>query len=212
MSRRLRSERTRYAKECAAREAAVAEQNKAIDTLIADLGYGAVHAVQEYVSMSFQFRVPSHFPVEHDFEFDPATAELRLRVLVPGPDKVPTTGAYKYAKSADEITGTSFRRRPARTATRMRSSRSRSAPSMRCSRPTARDSSRRSRCRWDATIDPATGREVSSRSWRRRRARGVPRVGPCERRACRDPRPSRGGRFQEPLRPRAVEASGIRRS
>ena len=33
---------------------------------------------------------------------------MRLRVLVPAPDKVPSTNAYKYAKSADEITSTSL--------------------------------------------------------------------------------------------------------
>lgn len=87
----------------------MAERNKAIDTLIADLGYGAVHAVQEYVSIVLSNSVyPAHFTVEHDFEFDPATAELRLRVLVPSPDKVPTTSAYKYAKSGDEITATTL--------------------------------------------------------------------------------------------------------
>ena len=31
-----------------------------------------------------------------------------LRVLVPGPDKVPSTSAYKYTKSSDEITSTSL--------------------------------------------------------------------------------------------------------
>jgi restriction system protein len=51
---------------------------------------------------------PVDFPVEHDFDFDAATAELRLRVLVPGPDKVSTTSAYKYAKSSDETTATSL--------------------------------------------------------------------------------------------------------
>jgi restriction system protein len=51
---------------------------------------------------------PNQFTVRHDFTFDPATAELALRCLVPGPDKVPTTKAYKYAKSADEITDTAL--------------------------------------------------------------------------------------------------------
>jgi len=105
----LEVERARYANECAEREAAVEERNKAIDTLISDLGYGAVHAVREYVSIVLSNSVfPGHFPVEHDFEFDPATAELRLRALMPNPDKVPTAAAYKYAKSSDEITATSL--------------------------------------------------------------------------------------------------------
>lgn len=105
----LEVERARYANECAAREAAVAEQNKAIDTLIADLGYGAVHAVQEYIGIVVSNSVyPADFPVEHDFEFDPATAELRLKVVVPGPDEMSTIAAYKYTKSSDEIATTNL--------------------------------------------------------------------------------------------------------
>lgn len=106
---RLDAERARYAAECAAREAAVAEQNAALDSLIANLGYGTTEAVEEYLSIVLSNSVyPEHFPVRHDFSFDPATAELALRCLVPGPDKVPTTKAFKYAKAADEITETSL--------------------------------------------------------------------------------------------------------
>jgi restriction system protein len=47
---------------------------------------------------------PEHYPVRHEFTFDPSTAELSLRCLVPGPSQIPTTKAYKYAKAADEIT------------------------------------------------------------------------------------------------------------
>src|SRR5665811_1864317 len=79
------------------------------DKLIADLGYGVVDAVQEYVSIVLSNSVyPDDFLVEHDFEFDAATAELRLRVLVPGPDRLSTTSAYKYTKSSDEITAASL--------------------------------------------------------------------------------------------------------
>jgi restriction system protein len=105
----LEVEHARYAAECSAREAAAAAHNEAIDTLSANLGYGAVDAVEEYVSLVFsKSAYPVDFPVEHDFDFDAATAELRLRVLVPGPDKVSTTSAYKYAKSSDETTATSL--------------------------------------------------------------------------------------------------------
>jgi len=105
----LEVERARYTAECSTREAEATEHNKAIDTLIANLGYGAVDAVQEYVSIVLSNSVyPVHFPVEHDFSFDVENAELRLRVSVPSPDKVPTTKAYKYTKSADEITATSL--------------------------------------------------------------------------------------------------------
>lgn len=105
----LEVERARYAAECSARETAAAERNAALDTLSANLGYGAVDAIEEYISLVFSNSAyPDDFPVEHDFDFDAATAELRLRVLVPGPDKVSATSAYKYAKSSDEITATSL--------------------------------------------------------------------------------------------------------
>jgi len=77
----LEVEHARYAAECSAREAAAAAHNEAIDTLSANLGYGAVDAVEEYVSLVFsKSAYPVDFPVEHDFDFDAATAELRLRV------------------------------------------------------------------------------------------------------------------------------------
>ena len=47
----LSQERARYQSECDQREAEVAEHNLAVDTLIANLGYGTVEAVQEYVSI-----------------------------------------------------------------------------------------------------------------------------------------------------------------
>lgn len=104
---RLEAERARYAAECTAREAEVAEQNAALDALIANLGYGATEAVEEYISIALSNSVyPEHFSVRHEFTFDPSTAELSLRCLVPGPDKIPTTKAYKYAKAAEEITET----------------------------------------------------------------------------------------------------------
>jgi restriction system protein len=105
----LEAERARYDSECAAREAAVEDHNRALDTLTANLSYGAVDAVEEYVSLVFsRSAYPAHFPVEHDFEFDAATAELRLRVLIPAPESVSSTSAYKYTKSSDEITATAL--------------------------------------------------------------------------------------------------------
>lgn len=105
----LEVERTRYAKECEAREVEVAEHNAAVDQLAADLGYGVVAAVEEYVSIVLSNSVyPDHFPVSTIFVFDPSHAELRLRVAIPPPDELPRVKAYKYVKSADEIVETSL--------------------------------------------------------------------------------------------------------
>lgn len=111
----LEAARTKYAKECAAREAYAADRNRRVDELIANLGYGTPEAVQEYVSIVLSNSVyPGHFPVTHEFEFDPASAELKLRVLVPGPDTIPETKAYKYTKSTDQITSTSMSQKACR--------------------------------------------------------------------------------------------------
>ena len=105
----LEVERARYAKECEAREAEAAEHNAAVDQLAADLGYGVVAAVEEYVSIVLSNSVyPDHFPVRSDFEFDPDHAELRLRVVIPPPDQLPRVKAYRYNKPADEIIETSL--------------------------------------------------------------------------------------------------------
>ncbi|MFO1400001.1 MAG: hypothetical protein U1F30_02115 [Steroidobacteraceae bacterium] len=98
-----------YAKACAVREAEATASNNRLEELIANLGYGAADAVQEYVSIVLANSVyPDCFPVTHDFSFEPASAELKVRVLVPGPDQIPTVKSYKYSKSADEITETSL--------------------------------------------------------------------------------------------------------
>ena len=100
----LRRERARYDAECSKREADAEELNKAICALIVNLGYGTVEAVQEYISIVLSNSVyPDHFSVEHGFDFDPSTAELRLRVRMPSPDSLPDTKSYKYLKSSDEI-------------------------------------------------------------------------------------------------------------
>ena len=105
----VKVERDRYARECADREREVAEQNAAIDILTASLGYGTVDAVQEYVSIVLSNSVyPDHFEVDYDFTYDPTTAELRLRCLVPNPDTLPDIKAFKYTKASDEITTTSL--------------------------------------------------------------------------------------------------------
>lgn len=102
----LEAASARYYKECAARQQEVAARNQRLDEFIANLGYGATDAIQEYVSIVLSNSVyPEHFKVVHEFDFDPASAELRLTVQVPGPEEVSDVKAYKYNKSSDEIIG-----------------------------------------------------------------------------------------------------------
>lgn len=100
----LALETEKYEAECALREKEAAEQNEALDQLIAGLGYGTVDAVQEYVGIVLANSVyPEWFSVSHTASFDPSTAELAVRVLIPGPDSVPSIKHYKYVKATDEI-------------------------------------------------------------------------------------------------------------
>ena len=101
----LEAAQERYAAECAKRDLAAAEQNQAVDGLVANLGYGIPEAIEEYIGIVMSNAIyPDHFPVEHDFSYVSDSAELTLRVTVPAPDQISTVKSYKYNKSTDEIT------------------------------------------------------------------------------------------------------------
>lgn len=111
----LKSELERYSKECVARESEAAESNGRLDNLITNLSYGTADAIKEYLSIVLSNSVyPDHYQVAHEFEFDPSTAELSLRVLVPGPGDIPEIKSYKYTKATDEIASTSLSQRECR--------------------------------------------------------------------------------------------------
>jgi restriction system protein len=111
----LARERVRYAEECQEREEDAAAKNRSLDELIANLGYGTVDAVQEYVSIVLSNSVyPDQFPVTHEFNFAPETAELELRVEIPEPGQLPSVKAYKYTKASDEIVSTSLSQKECR--------------------------------------------------------------------------------------------------
>ncbi|HVR36266.1 MAG TPA: hypothetical protein VMS21_10505, partial [Methylomirabilota bacterium] len=101
----LRIELDRYDAECAQREQVATEQNRAVDDLIANLGYGVPEAIEEYIGIVISNAIyPDHFPVNHEYSFRPDSAELSLRVSAPAPDQMSTVKAYKYTKATDEIT------------------------------------------------------------------------------------------------------------
>lgn len=102
--RRLAAAVEQYKEEFAEREREAREQNEALDELIAGLGYGTVDAVQEYISIVLANSVyPEWLTVMHTANFDPSEAELKMRVVIPGPDIVPAAKHYKYVKATDEI-------------------------------------------------------------------------------------------------------------
>lgn len=96
-----------YDAECATRQATADESNAALDDMLAGLDVGAETAVQEYVTIVLGNSVyPDDFDVRHDFAFDAGLRELTLTVIIPGPEAVPATKAFKFTKSTDEITAT----------------------------------------------------------------------------------------------------------
>ena len=81
--------------------------NKRLDSFITNLSYGDAETLHEYISMVVENSVyPDHFDVEHDFSFDPATAELKMSVSIPPPSAFPSIKTYKYVKTSDEIRAT----------------------------------------------------------------------------------------------------------
>lgn len=105
--RRLHKEQAKYAAECKVREEEVDAQNAALDELINGLAYGVVDAVQEYVGIVAANSVyPEQLPVSHSVTFDPDAAELSMRVLIPGPETIPSIRSYRYVKASDEIVPT----------------------------------------------------------------------------------------------------------
>ena len=82
----------------------IEKHNQQIDQFISNLAYGDVNAVQEYIAIVVENSFyPDHFDVNHEFSFEAASAELRMRVSVPKPSSFPSTKAYKYIKTSDEI-------------------------------------------------------------------------------------------------------------
>ncbi|KGJ73480.1 hypothetical protein GY21_11255 [Cryobacterium roopkundense] len=111
----LATEQARYEADCASREALVAKNNFSLDELIANLGYGDAAAIHEYVGIVIANSVyPDSFDIDHESEFEASSAELRLRVLVPGPDQIPTVKAYRYVKASDEITSAELSQKDAK--------------------------------------------------------------------------------------------------
>jgi len=112
---KLEEEYVRYRQECAARDLAAAEQNKALDELIANLAYGVPEAIEEYIAIVLANSVyPDQFPVAHDFKFDAEHSELSVSVYVPEPASIPTIKAYKLIKAKNEISSTTLTQKEVR--------------------------------------------------------------------------------------------------
>jgi restriction system protein len=98
-----------YRAECRQREAEAEALNQALTKLINDLAFDVEAAIREYVGIVLWNSVyPEAFPVDHDYDFDLATRELRLSVTVPPPSAVSSVKEYRYVRAKDEITSTAL--------------------------------------------------------------------------------------------------------
>jgi restriction system protein len=81
--------------------------NANVESFITNLSYGDADAIQEYIALVVEnSNYPDHFPVGHEFSFDPSTAELHMQVSIPSPNEFPAVKSYKYVKASDEIRAT----------------------------------------------------------------------------------------------------------
>jgi restriction system protein len=96
----LAAEKTRFRSE-------IETYNASVESFITNLSYGDADAIQEYIALVVEnSNYPEHFPVRHDFSFDPSTAELSMQVSILSPNEFPAVKSYKYVKTSDEIRAT----------------------------------------------------------------------------------------------------------
>lgn len=87
----------------------VEESNAHLDGLIAGLHDRQPAAMDEYVGIVLANSIyPETFEVSYEHAFDPSDRELQVTVLAPHPDTFPTTKAFRYNKTTDEITATTL--------------------------------------------------------------------------------------------------------
>ncbi|MET9288200.1 hypothetical protein [Nocardia beijingensis] len=85
------------------------ESNARLDRLIAGLRERRPDAMEEYVGIVLANSVyPEQFEVSYEHSFDASDHELRVTVLVPHPGTFPTSKAFRYNKTTDEITTTTL--------------------------------------------------------------------------------------------------------
>ncbi|MGK8488829.1 hypothetical protein [Nocardia asiatica] len=87
----------------------VAESNARLERLISGLRERQPDAMDEYVGIVLANSIyPDTFEVSYEQSFNGSDRELRVTVLAPHPNTLPTTKAFRYNKATDEITATTL--------------------------------------------------------------------------------------------------------
>src|SRR4051794_1422370 len=94
---RLQADWMGYQQQSAERDATVQRENQRLDGLIGALAAGHPKAVEEYIGIVLGNSVyPEDLVSVEDFSYDAETRELRISLLLPSPDRMPTEKSYKY--------------------------------------------------------------------------------------------------------------------
>lgn len=103
----LAADEAAYAAECQERQSEVDGANIQLDMLIAQHQMGEQTAVEEYFSIVFGNSVyPDGIEVAVDQTYDQMAKELRVELVLPHPQDLPTVKTYRYVKAKDEIAET----------------------------------------------------------------------------------------------------------
>lgn len=104
---KLQADWAAYQQQSAERESATQQENQRLDGLISALAAGHPKAVEEYLGIVLSNSVyPEDLVSVDDFSYDAATHELRISLLLPAPDRLPTESSFKYVKAKSEIVAT----------------------------------------------------------------------------------------------------------
>lgn len=102
---KLAADEATYAAESQERQSKVDAENAQLDTLINALNLGEKAAVEEYFGIVIGNSVyPDPVTIDIEHSYKPEEKELEVALSLPRPEDIPTTKAYKYTKSSDEIT------------------------------------------------------------------------------------------------------------
>jgi len=104
---RLNADWAAYQQQSAEREVPIQRDNQRLDGLIGALAAGHPKAVEEYIGIVLGNSVyPEDLVSVEDYAYDAATRELRISLLLPTPDRLPTEKSFKYVKAKGEIVTT----------------------------------------------------------------------------------------------------------
>ncbi len=102
---KLAADQATYAAQSQERQSTVDAENAQLDALISALNLGEKAAVEEYFGIVFGNSVyPDPVTIDIEHSYKPEEKELEVALSLPRPEDIPTTKAYKYTKSSDEIT------------------------------------------------------------------------------------------------------------